>query len=497
MLFKSVFIGMVFQAALIAHAKEPIQLFNDTQASVDTLRVNYTRVINRTDRRQIGINTCFFTDDDHTYFRKPSRPYHEAIKELGVRYLRYPGGWKSDVLFWSKPPYSHADPSLILRGSKYWPFNDSLLVNDDGTWRIDPYDFDDFIETCRRTGAEPVIVVAYNALRWPIRTDTRKPSKQEIIENAAEWVRYTNVRKQYGIKFWEIGNETWLNFEDETGMFAAIDPDVYGFDVADIAAAMKAVDSTIWVGVNGHSEYYFSQVFEEAAPYIDFLSVHTYPLYGWKSYQDYLDQNPDATAIVKTAARSLSGSSELANQDIKIMVTEFASGTFAEWDREGSNLGRALITFDLQGQLLQDSLCYFSQFWNTINVYEQGNSVFNALANDNSLTAVGQSLALWGQYLEDEMLQTGSTKMVKCYATKTDGGNLTIFILNKDLQPHRLLLNIANLPSGTMKHGEEWRFTGNSLLDPAPALKWIGKRKLGKKIEMNIPSISITLLRFH
>ena len=433
----------------------------------DVIIVDASKVLNDTKRRQIGINTCIFTDDDDCYFRKPVRPYNEALKELNVKYLRYPGGWKSDVLFWSKPPYQKSDPVLVYKGPDSWPSSDTTLVNSDGSWRIDPYDFDEFIQTCQEIKAEPVVVVCYNSSRWPAPDGYQKPTKQQIIENAVSWVRYANIEKGYDVKYWEIGNETWLDWTSIPDVTSKITPDIYGADLLDIALAMKAIDPDILIGANGNSEYYWTEVIKKAGSVIDFLSVHTYPLYGWKSYKDYLTKDSDPTTNLKIAKKALESNPVTRGKNIPMMMTEYASGTFHEWDRENANLGRALITFDLTGQLLQDPDCYFSQFWNTINVYEGDNSVFNALYRDNSLTSVGKALWIWGQYLEDEMLLTTSSSMVRCFATRTTGEKMNIFLLNRDTVERHVQLEILNEET-IESRGWKWIFTGTSLTDQYP-----------------------------
>ena len=101
----------------------------------DTLTVDYASVINDTRRRPFGINTSFLMDDDENYLRHPKRRYNDGLKELGVKYLRYPGGWKSDVVFWSAPPYEKPSPTLVYRGPGLWPSNDTTFVNRDGSWK--------------------------------------------------------------------------------------------------------------------------------------------------------------------------------------------------------------------------------------------------------------------------------------------------------------------------------------------------------------------------
>ncbi|MDZ7606069.1 MAG: hypothetical protein U5K79_10890 [Cyclobacteriaceae bacterium] len=460
--------------------------------SVDTISVDASDVINSTKRRQIGINTCILTDDDKCYFRRPVRPYDEAIKELGVKYLRYPGGYKSDIIFWSKPPYKYPDPTLVYNSSDTWPKNDTLLINKDNKWRVDLYDFDEFMATCKNTDCEPVIVVTYNTLRWPGPEGDQPPSMEQIIENACQWVRYANVEKKYNVKYWEIGNESWLTSDDEAVRIA---PEVYGSDLLEIAGRMKQIDPTILIGANGDKEDYWNVVFEKAAGVIDFLSVHSYPMWNLSSYNDYINKEFDATLVLKDAKKSISTNPVASGKEMKMMLTEYAAGAFSQWDRELANIGRAVITFDLQGQFLQDPDCYFSQFWNTINVYDKDNSVFNALWHDNTLTSIGKALSIWGKYLEDEMLKAKSTKYVKCYATKTDGKYLTVFALNKDTVQHEAILELNNL-EGTLAKGELWVFSGTSPTDAKPIFIKKGKLKPSTQHACNLPPVSISMFRF-
>ena len=45
----------------------------------------------------------------------------EAIAQMGARFLRYPGGEKSDSYLWSVPPYSHSQPTLARWASACRP----------------------------------------------------------------------------------------------------------------------------------------------------------------------------------------------------------------------------------------------------------------------------------------------------------------------------------------------------------------------------------------
>ncbi|MEX0987053.1 MAG: hypothetical protein WD052_06200, partial [Bacteroidales bacterium] len=62
----------------------------------------------------VGINLDYFTDDDN--YLQPERSTTDAIKAMGVKYLRYPGGNKSDFYFFSVPPYERSVPTLARTG---------------------------------------------------------------------------------------------------------------------------------------------------------------------------------------------------------------------------------------------------------------------------------------------------------------------------------------------------------------------------------------------
>ena len=54
-----------------------------------------------------------------------------ALKNMGMKFLRYPGGEKSDNYLWATSPYSHANPIMALTGSCQWPSGDGRFVNSD------------------------------------------------------------------------------------------------------------------------------------------------------------------------------------------------------------------------------------------------------------------------------------------------------------------------------------------------------------------------------
>jgi alpha-L-arabinofuranosidase len=75
------------------------------EATEIAIRVDAGSVIADTARHQLGINVNYLTDSDR---RRPagSRSTASALREMGVRWLRYPGGEKSDANLWAVPPFA-------------------------------------------------------------------------------------------------------------------------------------------------------------------------------------------------------------------------------------------------------------------------------------------------------------------------------------------------------------------------------------------------------
>ncbi|MGW5718420.1 cellulose binding domain-containing protein [Amycolatopsis sp. NPDC003865] len=173
----------------------------------------------------------------------------------GVRTMRYPGGSYGDIYHWkdNSAPGGYVAPNT---------------------------DFDTFMGGVRRAGAQPIVIANYG---------TGTPAE------AADWVRYANVTKGYGVKYWEIGNELYGNghyganweaddHEDKS-------PAAYAAGVVAYADAMKAVDPSVKIGVvlttpanwpdgivaAGDTGTWNQTVLSIAGPHVDFAVLHWYP----------------------------------------------------------------------------------------------------------------------------------------------------------------------------------------------------------------------------
>ncbi|MGD9730371.1 MAG: hypothetical protein AB7V39_28910, partial [Nitrospiraceae bacterium] len=159
-------------------------------------------------KTRLGINLNFLLDDEAA--RRPRRPLQAALKEMGVGSLRFPGGEDSDGYLWSVPPFTESVPTLARTGRGEWPANDVRFTFPDRRTLRDTLDFDEFMAIANELGAEPVLVVCYDSMYKPAEDGGTAPDKARLLKTAVEWVRYANITKGYGVKYWEIGNESYL-----------------------------------------------------------------------------------------------------------------------------------------------------------------------------------------------------------------------------------------------------------------------------------------------
>src|SRR4051812_45566332 len=131
------------------------------------------------------------------------------LSAANVGMLRYPGGSYGDIYHWQD---NTAPGGYVAPGT----------------------DFDAFMGTVKKIGAQPILIANYG-------TGTS--------QEAADWVRYANVTKGYGAKYWEIGNENYGNgyygADWEADNHASKSPTTYAQNVVEYSTAMKAVDPTI------------------------------------------------------------------------------------------------------------------------------------------------------------------------------------------------------------------------------------------------------------
>jgi hypothetical protein len=179
----------------------------------------------------------------------------DLIKSANIGMLRYPGGSYGDIYHWKD---NTAPGGYVAPGT----------------------DFDSFMGTVKKTGAQPILIANYGS---------------GTPQEAADWVRYANITKGYGAKYWEIGNELYGNGHYgsgwETDDHSDTSPTAYANNVVDYSDAMKAVDPSVQIGAvltmpgnwpdgvmaGSETKDWNHTVLPIIAHKADFVIVHWYP----------------------------------------------------------------------------------------------------------------------------------------------------------------------------------------------------------------------------
>ncbi|MGW2636852.1 cellulose binding domain-containing protein [Streptomyces sp. NPDC001348] len=406
------------------------------------------------------------------------------MKTAGAGAMRYPGGSYADIYHWK----DHSAP---------------------GGYVAPGTGFDDFMGTVKAAGAQPVIIANYGS---------------GTPEEAADWVRYANITKHYGARYWEIGNEIYGNghygsgWENDT--HADKSPKEYATQVKAYAAAMKAVDPSVRIGAvltmpgnwpdgvigDGEAADWNHTVLAEVAHDIDFVSVHWYPggtadepavnrvaqLPGeLREVRSLLDRyaGPDAAGIgiAMTEVNGSTGGTPFTTRPNGLfaadaMMTALENGVFTvDWWDTHNGVG-AIST--VNGETDYGDMGMLSSAGCSGSVCEPAaNTPFAPYYGIKALAALGGA--------GDTMVASGSSSsQVSAHAVEQADGDLAVLLVNKDAgAAHTVALHYAGF---TADHGDpavlRWA-PGDADLVPAPGT--------ASSSQAVLPPSSLTVLTLH
>lgn len=444
----------------------------EASAQTVTLTVEAGQVLRHGADKFVGLNLNYIRDADVN--RPPGfRPLDAALKDMGTRWLRYPGGGKSDFVLWAEPPYTKPAPISL---KWYADFPGKRM------------DFDEYMAHCQAVGAEPYLVAGYDTEARTGRT------KAQWLENAVSWVRYANVTKHDGVKYWEVGNENWNNGKASPEEMAKI--------VREFSQAMKAVDPTIKIGASGSSANWWPRFLPSAAPSLDFLTLSLYNGWDWKGYDHFVSHpQEDTIGDAETALAAIDTYAPPADRArLKVVVAETNSKDYSEGGWPGANtLGHALVTFDTLGKLMVQPRITAAMVWTSrwMNDAEATSSQWYALGPGNEILPTGRAVALWGQFVQaDRVAVTGSTDAVTGYASRSeDGKALSVWVLNRGLRP-AASVRVVLPASAAFRRAAVWRLAGTGPDDADPHWGRAGELPvLGGAVTLSAcPGTSVTVL---
>ena len=217
--------------------------------------------------------------------RKLQPGVSKLLKEMKIPVIRFPGGTDVDFMDWrdmvDNVPNrtSHRPISTGHREHK--------VSNNFG--------YDEFLQFCEEVGTEAILVVNFrDAL-------LKKKSLKQAAMHAASLVAYCNATigaklpegmydwpalrakngraKPYKVKYFQIGNETWAFIKKLKEIMPDSAPQFYAECLTSYIEAMRSVDPSIEIIVDGHDgnlSGIFKEVHKQTADKVSYFATHFY-----------------------------------------------------------------------------------------------------------------------------------------------------------------------------------------------------------------------------
>lgn len=397
-----------------------LSLVGAAQAAEPTaaaVRVEAGKVLREMDPRLLGsTNVALWNGRDCL----TSPVVNQWLREMGPKLIRLPGGSYADHVYWNghgvRGADGKVDPTRMQDGYPAVNYADGVyedsftaarITHTPGESRaqnVTVRDMHEFVKSI--SGATPLIIANAGTGR---------------AVDAAEWVRWANLKMGYNARYVEVGNE--LDGDWEPGHIMPngehMTGEIYANRFREFAKAIKAVDPTVKVGgaAGGTGEGSFNcDMLRLAGDEVDFVSIHNY--YGTRS--DTIAEAFDK--LVTTTRHEVGLAKQWIRQfqpqraeQIEIIYTEwnlanqpgdFCSDMYAalwsswflalaaengvhaanQWDlfTHADGSGFAMIHRD-QGQFVRKSQYYALQLWNT---YTGGRLVASDLSGNPRVKTV-------------------------------------------------------------------------------------------------------------
>ncbi len=431
------------------------------------------RVVIRPEHREGSVNRDLFGQNgewykfnyDHLWEGdRPSAALLDAIRELGVSSIRFPGGGPGDHYHWEQAvgPLAEREPQLQ-------PFDNKLVEP-----RLGP---DELLDLCREVGATP----------W-LQTNPVSGTG----EQAGAWAAHCRDRGM-PVPHWELGNEIYLGDPDQRdhpvfGAASALSPEQYVERAGEQMRRIREATPEVAVGAIGgrmprcgwYGSAYFrpgwnETVLQELGQEIDFLAIHTAygPLIGASADPDdtpewWNEVTPDKLrgAYLATAASPVAIRATL--DDNLAMADEYAPGrelalAVTEWTPWfgvahgapdlGGTMGAALYIAGALNEFLREPRVIAAHLMTFVQ--EGFGSCITITADGFRRSVQHAVLSLYAAHLGDELVGVDVTSdtfdaprmgvfpaasdvpTIGALATSSADGTATVILTNRDLDNPR------------------------------------------------------------
>ena len=314
-------------------------------------------------------------------------------------------------------------------------------------------------------------------------------------ETAAELVRYTNIKKKYGITYWSIGNEPNIYTQLKQADYEYT-PEHLNKEWRAIALAMKAVDPTIKLMGPELSQWnesyettpkdpakrdWMTEFLKANGDLVDIITVHRYPMHsptnGPVTVQQ-LRENTRKWVGEMEYLRSLIR--ETIGRDLPIAITELNSDPSNAQLQEASpdSFYNAIWYADVLGQMMDADVFMVNQW-----VLSQRTTGLGLFKGDEIRPSF-YVFPLYKNFGSEQIYAASGITDVDIFAAKRADGALTLMVINLSDVEQRIPLQVKRLP---LTEAEVW------LLDATHNAENLGVQSFETDGMVTLPSLSATL----
>jgi Glycosyl hydrolase catalytic core len=297
-------------------------------------------------------------------------------------------------------------------------------------------ELDRSVAYARSVGAEPIIQV-------PILDDVNGVTP--TADTAAAMVRYANVTKAYGVKYFSVGNEPDIYSDaDQTPRVPNFTADSYCQIALAFVPAMRAVDPTImvlgpelsWKYQDGANDW-LTPILQGCGAMFDIVSIHRYPVDPSQTLRpaaaaDAANFHATIQAVRAKMTAAGQGAKPLALTETNL--TWNGDPTTSTLEASPGTLPAGLWAADALGTALGAGL-WTTAFWSIRESWTLG-----MLTPDNVARPAYQAVDLFTRHFGPTLLPvTSSSSGVHAYASRSATDDATLLVIvNWTDNPQRL-----------------------------------------------------------
>lgn len=434
-----------------------------TDQTTDHLVVDLSKVIAKVPQYVYGNNSNLWMGQIIT---EPA--LMQYIKDLSPNIIRAPAGSVSDVYFFNQSSAAPADaPANLYNSSGQLAVAGYWYGGNTASWTLD---IDNYYSLQASASSTGVITVNYGYARYGTGADPVAAA----AHLAADWVRYDHGRS----KFWEIGNETYGNWEagyqidttqNHDGQPQIVTGDLYGQHVKIFADSMRAaaqqVGATIYIGASlldappytgayPTLQTWNQGVLGQTGTTVDFYMVHDY-------FTPY-NANSTAAQILATGDAVPSGAMTYLTQQMSSNGVSAKPIAMTEWNiqavssKQGVSFIAGMHAVKALGSLIRNHFGEASR-WDLANGYANGDDMgmFN-VGDEPGVPKWNPRPAFYYMYyfqkfFGDRMVGDslgGGNGDLSTYSSSFSSGQAGTIIVNSGTAAHSVAIDFKDFAAG-------------------------------------------------